>query len=79
MPVKTISLIDLKEGQKGIVVSVLGGYGVIQRLSDMGLTPGTEFEILRKGRLCPVEISIRGSKLVIGCGIATKILVKAKK
>jgi len=79
MPEKTIFLIDLREGQKGTIVSVLGGYGVVQRLTDMGLTPGTEFEMLRKGLLCPVEIFIRGSKLAIGRGVATKILVKAKK
>jgi ferrous iron transport protein A len=79
MPEKTMTLIDLKEGQKGIIVSVLGGRGVTQRLTDMGLTPGTEFKMLRKGRLCPVEISIRGSKLAIGCGVASKILVKVKE
>jgi len=79
MPEKSISLLDLKEGQKGVIVSVSGGYGVTQRLTDMGLTPGTEFEMLRKGRLCPVEISVRGSKLAIGCGVAAKILVKVKK
>jgi len=76
---KTMKLIDLKEGQKGIIVSILGGRNVTQRLTDMGLTPGTEFKIVRKGRLCPVEISVRGSKLAIGCGVATKILVKVKE
>ena len=45
----------------------------------MGLTPGTEFKMVRKGRLCPVEISVRGSKLAIGCGVAAKILVKVKE
>jgi ferrous iron transport protein A len=79
MPEKSMKLIDLKEGQEGIVVSVLGGRGVTQRLIDMGLTPGTRFKMLRKGRLCPVEISVRGSKLAIGCGVAAKILVKVKE
>jgi ferrous iron transport protein A len=78
MPEKTVALIDLKQGQKGIIVSVLGGRGVTQRLTDMGLTPGTEFKMVRKGRLCPVEISVRGSKLALGCGVASKILVKVK-
>jgi len=79
MPEKTVALIDLKQGQKGIIVSVLGGRGVTQRLTDMGLTPGTEFKMVRKGRLCPVEISVRGSKLALGCGVASKILVKVKE
>ena len=79
MPEKSMKLIDLKQGQKGIIISILGGRSVTQRLTDMGLTPGTEFEMVRKGRLCPVEISIRGSKLAIGCGVAAKILVKVKE
>ena len=79
MPEKTVALLDLKQNQKGVIVSVLGGRGVTQRLIDMGLTPGTEFKMLRKGRLCPVEISVRGSKLALGVGIASKILVKVKE
>jgi len=79
MSEKSMKLIDLKQGQKGIIVSVLGGRGVTQRLTDMGLTPGTEFKMVRKGRLCPVEISVRGSKLALGCGVASKILVKVKE
>ena len=76
---KTIPLIDLKEGQKAIIISISGGRRATQRLTDMGLTPGTEIKLLRNGRLCPVEISVRGSKLAIGCGVAAKILVKVKE
>ena len=79
MPEKTVSLLNLKKDQKGTIVSILGGRRVTQRLTDMGLTPGTGIKLLRKGRLCPVEISVRGSKLAIGCGIAAKILVKVKE
>jgi ferrous iron transport protein A len=79
MPKKSMKLIDLKQGQKGIIVSILGGHNVTQRLTDMGLTPGTEFKMIRKGRLCAVEISVRGSELALGCGVAAKILVKVKE
>ena len=79
MPEKTVPLIDLRIGQKAVIVSIQGGRRVTQRLADMGLTPGTEIELLRNGRLCPVEISVRGSKLALGCGISRKILVKVKK
>jgi len=79
MTEKSQRLIDLKQGQKGIIVSVLGGRGITQRLIDMGLTPGTEFKMVRKGRLCPIEISVRESKLALGCGVASKILVKVKE
>jgi Fe2+ transport system protein FeoA len=45
----------------------------------MGLTPGTEFKIEKKGYICPVEISVRGSKLALGYGVAAKILVRVKE
>ena len=79
MPEKTMKLIDLKQGQKAIIFSIEGGRNVNQRLTDMGLTPGTELEMVRKGRLCPVEIFIRETNLAIGCGVASKILVKVKE
>ncbi len=71
-------LIDLKEGQKGIIVSILGGRRAIKRLTDLGLTPQTEIKILRKALWHPIEIEARGSKLVLGRGLASKILVKLK-
>jgi len=79
MPEKPIKLIDLKQGQKGIIVSIVGGRRVTQRLTDMGLTPGTEVKMIRKGPLCPVEISVRGSNLALGHFVAKKILVKVKE
>jgi Fe2+ transport system protein FeoA len=78
MPKKTVTLISLKENQNGVITSISGGRNVIQRLTDMGLTPGTEIKILRNDILCPIEISVRGSKLALGRGIAAKILVKVK-
>jgi len=79
MSEKSMRLIDLKEGQKGIISSIVGGRHATQRLTDMGLTPGTEVKMLRKGNWCPVEISVRGSNLALGYGVARKILVKVKE
>jgi ferrous iron transport protein A len=68
----------LKEGEKAVVVSVRGGIGVTQRLTDMGLTPGAEITVIKSAFFGPIEISIRGSKLAVGRGIASKILVERK-
>ena len=54
-------LIDLKEGEKAVVVCVKGGRGVIQRLTDMGLTPHTEITVIKSLFFGPIEISVRGS------------------
>jgi len=77
MGVNNISLIKLKEGDKAQIVSIIGGKQAIKRLADLGLTSGTRVKLLRKAPLFgPIEIKVRGSKLVLGRGLAIKILVK---
>lgn len=76
---KEIYLTDLKEGQVAEIKSVTGGWGATKRLADLGLTPGTKIKILRIAPvLGPVEIEVRGSRLVLGRGLASKVLVTVK-
>jgi len=76
---KLLCLIDLKEGQRGIITTVLGGRGAIKKLADLGLTPNTEIKILKKiPYRGPIEIQSRGSNLVLGRGIASKVMVEPK-
>ncbi len=71
-------VIDLKSGEKGVVVEIKGGKGIVQRLLDMGLTPGNEIRVTKSLPSGPIEILVRGSRLAIGRGIAMKILVEVK-
>lgn len=71
-------LLSLNIGEVGEIVLIRGGRGLIQRLFDMGLTPGTEVKILRKAPFGPIEISVRGYHLVLGQGIVNRIWVKRK-
>jgi len=72
-----ISLNKLREGKVAEIISVIGGRMVTKRLVDLGLIPGTKIKVLRKAPLWgPVEIEARGSRLVLGRGLASKILVK---
>ncbi|MEM0313979.1 MAG: FeoA family protein [Candidatus Bathyarchaeia archaeon] len=74
------ALTDLAEGEKGIVVKALCGFGLARRLTEMGLTPGTEIKLLRKGIFGgPVEIEVRGVALILGRGVASRVLVKPVK
>jgi len=50
-----------------------------KRLADLGLTPGTEFQVLRKiHSYGPIEIEVRGSNIALGRGIALKIQIAPK-
>lgn len=70
-------LADMKAGERAEVSHFRGGRTAIKRLADLGLSPGTELKVLRKAPLWgPVEIEVRGSRLVLGRGMARKVFVK---
>lgn len=74
-----VSVSNLKKGQCGKISFIRGGHNLLQRLLDMGLTPGTEICVVRVGPLGgPVELSVRGSKLALGKGVATKVFVETE-
>ncbi len=72
-----LSLIELNDGETGKIVSVNGGKMLNKRLADLGLTPGVEIQILRKTFFAgPVQVEVFGSRLVLGRGLASKIIVE---
>ncbi|MDX9727301.1 MAG: FeoA family protein [Bacteroidales bacterium] len=74
-----ISLSDLEDGKTGIIVSVLGGKMLTKRLADLGITAGKEVKVIRKTLFSgPVQVEVAGSKLVIGWGLASKIMVEVR-
>jgi len=74
---ESVTLAGLSQGEKGVVVFALGGHGIVRRLAEMGLTPGTDVTVLRSAPFHgPIEISVRGVSLALGRGVASKIFVK---
>ncbi len=72
-------LTDLKDGQIGIIISIAGGRKASKRLADLGLAPGAGIKVLSKTMFSgPVQIEVCGSKLVLGSGLASKIIVVLK-
>jgi len=52
----------------------------IKRLTDLGLTPGTEITAVKSAPFRgPLEICVRGSRLAIGRGMGSRILVDVKR
>ncbi len=51
--------------------------GIIQRLMDLGLTPGAKVVVVKSAPLGgPIEILVRGSRIALGRGMASKIMVE---
>ena len=71
-----IPLTSARVGQSVRVTRVEGGQGLRGRLCSMGLTPGTPVEVVADGG-GPVVLSVLGSRVMIGRGMAAKIMVRA--
>lgn len=72
-----VSLTSLREGQIGVVAYAAGGFGLVRRLAEMGLTPGVKVKVLRRGALRgPLEIEVRGVALALGRGVASRVYVR---
>lgn len=72
-----VPLSELKDGQSGKISFIRGGHNVLQRLLDLGLTPSTKITLMKAAPFeGPIQISVRGSKLALGRGIASKVFVE---
>ncbi len=69
------SLLDLSEGEVATVKDIYGGAGIRNRLASIGIFPGASVKIVKKAPgPCIVEVS--GTRLAIGKGMASKIVVE---
>lgn len=77
---KWISLTKMKNGQRGVVVEILGGSGLIKRLSTLGIRLGQKVtkisSIYMRG---PVTIQINNTQVAIGFGMAKKIIIEPEE
>ena len=74
---KLIPLVELKEGEEGIIVGIHGGHGLRRNLEGLGVAPGRKVKMVSKHfRAGPVVISVVGTQVAMGYGMARKILVQ---
>jgi ferrous iron transport protein A len=71
-----ILLKDIAENTTVRLLKIDAGAGLKSRLSAMGLLPGTEFKVINNSHPGPFVISLKGSRLMLGRGMATKIFVR---
>ncbi|WP_292459728.1 FeoA domain-containing protein [Methanothermococcus sp.] len=64
-----------REGDKIIIKDLNGGQGIVGRLVDMGLNVGSEAVVVRNQNTGPLIVSVKGSNIALGRGLAMKIFV----
>lgn len=75
-----LTLAEMKTGQTGTVVEVLGGHGLIRRLDALGIRPGRKVTKLSSALFRgPVMLRVNSTQVAVGFGMATKIIVEAEK
>jgi ferrous iron transport protein A len=72
-----LTINDLPAGKKGIIRTINGGYGLIQKLDSLGIREGIEIvRISTQWMKGPVTIRYGNSEVAIGHNMAMKILVE---
>jgi ferrous iron transport protein A len=68
-------LSTVRSGEKARLVRINAGRGLNSRLASMGLVPNVEITVVGGGHPGPFVISVKNCKMMLGRGIARKIMV----
>ncbi|MFW5836420.1 MAG: FeoA family protein [Desulfovibrionaceae bacterium] len=68
-------LTEFPPGARAVISQLCAGHRGRCRVCALGLTPGTEVEIRSSGH-GPLKIRVRGSDIVLGHQLASKILAQ---
>lgn len=71
MPLNLVST-----GEKAILRTITGGRQLRGRLAALGLLPGSELQVVQNSGQGPFIISVKGSRIVLGRGMAARMEVE---
>lgn len=70
-------LTRMNPGERGLIVKIQGGWGLLSRLETLGIRPNVEItkisDQLARG---PVTIQIGNTRAALGFGMAMKVIVR---
>ena len=69
------SLSDVQAGETVRLARIEAGRGLNSRLAAMGLVPNVEIKVVNNSHPGPFVISVKDSKMMLGRGMAKKIIV----
>ena len=74
------SLVEMKQGEEGVVVEVQGGMGLYRRLDAMGITQGSKLRKISNSFLRgPVTVQIGGARLALGFGMSQRVILEVNE
>jgi ferrous iron transport protein A len=72
---QTRPLSKVKAGETVKLAGIEAGRGLNSRLASMGLVPNVEITVVSNSRPGPFMISVKNSRMMLGRGVAHKIMV----
>lgn len=70
------ALAEVPSGERVHLLEMDAGDGLTARLAAMGLLPGAEIEVLSNSNRGPFIVAVKGTRVVLGRGVAQKMLVE---
>lgn len=75
-----MDITQMEQGEKGKVVEIQGGFGLLGKLDTMGIRVGVEItkvssQVLRG----PVTVQAGNTQVAIGYGMAGRVIVEVQK
>ena len=74
---KVIPLSTIKSGKTVKLAGVEAGRSLNSRLAAMGLLPNMEITVISNGHPGPFVVSVKGSRIMLGRGMADKIMASS--
>jgi ferrous iron transport protein A len=75
-----LSVAEMRTGQTGTVIRVLGGHGLVRRLDGLGIRPGKKVSKINSTLFHgPVTLRVDNAQVAVGFGMARKIIVEVDK
>jgi len=72
-----ITVNHMHTGQSGMVVQIMGGHGLVNRLNSLGIRPGKRItKVSAMFMRGPVTLLVDRAQVAIGFGMAGKIVVE---
>ena len=72
-----LTLDRIRENREVKVVGILGGWGIRQRLNQMGIHPGDTILVRRSAIMGgPILIRVHGADVALGRGMTRKVIVQ---
>ncbi|MDJ0773987.1 MAG: FeoA family protein [Mastigocoleus sp. MO_167.B18] len=72
---QVFALSNTQVGEHVVITQILNGKGMIYRLGQMGLTLGSEVEVISQTKSGSIIIGFQDQQIGLGVGMANKIMV----